>query len=199
MPPKYKSEEDRCNARLQSKRAHYARNKTMEQAKSRNRWQKQSQMSDSIMSSFHNLDILYIELGYKAGDPECNTLQNHFLAVLQCIDTEGWDEYPLSSKMPRHVAVRDCTAMCTGDQTRQSIADQGGTEAYDNAMLAVFAVCSHTWNVYLGKESSKNRYSTQHTVLSLLTRRLWLLVKDSERSGSSSKISLLTMMLQEGQ
>ncbi|KAG1878447.1 hypothetical protein C8R48DRAFT_768005 [Suillus tomentosus] len=42
-------------------------------------------------SQFKCLNILYIELGYKAGVPEHNSLQNHFLAVLQRIDTEGWD------------------------------------------------------------------------------------------------------------
>ncbi|KAG1894513.1 uncharacterized protein F5891DRAFT_1195212 [Suillus fuscotomentosus] len=42
-------------------------------------------------SRFKCLDILYIELGYKAGVPEHNSLQKRFLAVLQRIDTEGWD------------------------------------------------------------------------------------------------------------
>ncbi|KAG2738503.1 hypothetical protein P692DRAFT_20758491 [Suillus brevipes Sb2] len=91
MPPKYKSEEDHRNARLKSKRAHYARNKTTEQAKSRTRWRKHSQMSEVSLSCFQDLDILYMELGYRAGVPEHNTFMKWFLTILQRVDTEGWD------------------------------------------------------------------------------------------------------------
>ncbi|KAG1856424.1 hypothetical protein F4604DRAFT_1685454 [Suillus subluteus] len=117
MPPKYKSEEDRRNARLKSKRAHYARNKTTEQAKSQTRWRKHSQMSESIVAKFQDLDILYMELGYRAGVPEHNTFMKRFLTILQCIDTEGWDVIsPELEVAPAHYQPgRECTAMCTRD------------------------------------------------------------------------------------
>ncbi|KAG1887643.1 hypothetical protein F4604DRAFT_1674832 [Suillus subluteus] len=90
-PTSFARKSDILNIESSSDYPTCTKNKTTEQAKSRTRWQKHSQMSESIVAKFQDLDILYMELGYRAGVPEHNTFMKHFLTILQHIDTEGWD------------------------------------------------------------------------------------------------------------
>ncbi|KAG1722258.1 hypothetical protein EDB19DRAFT_1835076 [Suillus lakei] len=175
MPPRYKSEEDRHNARLQSKRAHYARNKTTEQAKSRSHWRRQSHMSD---------------LGYKARVPEHNSLQNRFLAVLQHIDTEGWDvmspelkdcvtllseTVQLCAPGIRHnTLLQQCeelpcltTQQLAAEREFATLIDRGGTEAYDDIIHTQIGV----WTLPLRSNTHPAKSAIHHC-------RLWSLVKN---------------------
>jgi hypothetical protein len=88
---------------------------------------------------------IYIKLDYKARVPEHNSLQNRFLAVLQCIDTEGWDV--MSAELEDvcayiHNLHQHITLLClttrrlTAERELITLIDRGGTEAYDEIMLA---------------------------------------------------------------
>ncbi|KAG1841617.1 hypothetical protein C8R48DRAFT_780003 [Suillus tomentosus] len=170
MAPKYKTAKERYEARLQSKRAHYQRNKTIEQAKSRTRWRTHRHFDSDVVTLFSTLDKLSDELGYKSGVPEARIVQSRVSAVLQRIDDEGWtllrpelDDaviallglHERATKLYETAQQLGCKSVAGYHlllkQSRElvdlmgrrlvvereviSIIDDGGVEAYDQAML----------------------------------------------------------------
>ncbi|KAG1871549.1 hypothetical protein F4604DRAFT_1926282 [Suillus subluteus] len=113
-------------------------------------------VTKSIIAMFQDLDTLYMELGYKAGVPEHNTILSRFLVVLQRINTEGWDVispeledvctfvqnlHQCATNLAEN--IQQCeqllhltTRQLAAEREFIAMVDQGGTEAYDNAVLA---------------------------------------------------------------
>ncbi|KAG1718278.1 hypothetical protein EDB19DRAFT_1838324 [Suillus lakei] len=125
-------------------------NKTMEQAKSRTRWRMRRHFNDcyayllhkqDIVALFRTLDQLSTELGYKSGVPEARTLQSRVIAVLQRVSDEGWSVGWLPSYMMRCNNLSQELVDLMGRRLAVEkevilIIDEGGVEAYDEAMLS---------------------------------------------------------------
>ncbi|KAG1732168.1 hypothetical protein EDB19DRAFT_1831477, partial [Suillus lakei] len=97
-----------------------------------------------IVALFRTLDQLSTELGYKSGVPEARTLQSRVIAVLQRVSDEGWSVVcrdALPSYMMRCNNLSQELVDLMGRQLAVEkevilIIDEGGVEAYDEAMLS---------------------------------------------------------------
>ncbi|KAG1792234.1 hypothetical protein EV424DRAFT_1548840 [Suillus variegatus] len=91
MHPKYKTAEERREARLKTKKESYARRRVQEQAKSRTRWRRRKGAATNTQDLLQRLDDLWLDLGYRGGTLQYEFLESHGLSIVMEVDREGWD------------------------------------------------------------------------------------------------------------
>ncbi|KAG2135321.1 hypothetical protein DEU56DRAFT_913426 [Suillus clintonianus] len=89
MPSKY-TEQQRLEARRQSKRRHYERHKLEERFKSRGRWRKALGATEATQQLLLKLDYLWVNLGYSTGPSQYAILESQCLQLVCDADAEGW-------------------------------------------------------------------------------------------------------------
>ncbi|KAG2346593.1 hypothetical protein BDR05DRAFT_997548 [Suillus weaverae] len=90
MPPKYKNEQQRREARQKSKRRYYERHKLGERLKSRGRWRKRLGATKTTQQLLQTLDHLWLNLGYRPGPSQYAVLECQGLELVRDADNEGW-------------------------------------------------------------------------------------------------------------
>ncbi|KAG2112111.1 hypothetical protein DEU56DRAFT_919895 [Suillus clintonianus] len=90
MPPKYKTEQQRLEARKKSKQRYYERHKINEHLKSRTRWRKGLGATKPTQQLLLSLDHLWLNLGYRPGPSQYAVLECQSLGLVCDADNEGW-------------------------------------------------------------------------------------------------------------
>ncbi|KAG1898332.1 uncharacterized protein F5891DRAFT_1191004 [Suillus fuscotomentosus] len=123
-------------------------NKTTEQAKSRTHWRVRScHFNDDVVALFRTLDQLSTELGYKSGVPEARIMQSRVIAVLRRVRAtklhDAVQQLECTSGTGYHLLLKQSQELVDLMERRLaiekeviSIIDEGGVEAYDEAMFA---------------------------------------------------------------
>ncbi|KAG1905549.1 uncharacterized protein F5891DRAFT_1183495 [Suillus fuscotomentosus] len=91
MHPKYKTAEERREARLKTKKESYAHRRVQEQAKSRTRWRHRRGAAMNTQDLLQRLDDLWLDLGYRGSTLQYEFLEAHGLSIVMEVDREGWD------------------------------------------------------------------------------------------------------------
>ncbi|KAG2355520.1 hypothetical protein BDR07DRAFT_1493118 [Suillus spraguei] len=89
MLSKY-TEQQRLEARRQSKRRYYERHKLDERLKSRGRWHKAHGATEATQELLLKLDHLWVNLGYSPGASQYAILKSQSLQLVCDADSEGW-------------------------------------------------------------------------------------------------------------